>query len=173
MLSHCKCLRPRCLKWGMARHNLQVKAVMVPLFFSVTITANVPRWSQMYPDVTRIPGWQAQAPLEKHNRSCMGTFSRRFKFSQCYVNTQQLYQSPVFFWRFLLTFVTTASLLLFRSSSESESSMADDLEKIREKNEAGGWSEVNELAEAATHRVPLARRYTPCKKKVEEWFATW
>ena len=50
---------------GMARHNLQVKAVMVPLFFSATITANVPRWSQMYPDVTRIPGWQAQAPLEK------------------------------------------------------------------------------------------------------------
>lgn len=62
--------------------------------------------------------------------------------------------SPVFFWCFLLTCVTTASLLLFRSSSESESSMADDLEKIREKNEAGGWSEVNELAEAATHRVP-------------------
>ena len=35
------------------------------------------------------------------------------------------------------TCVTTASLLLFRSCSESESSMADDLEKIREKNEAG------------------------------------
>ena len=63
-----------------------------------------------------------------------------------------------FFWCFLLTCVTTVSLLLFRSCSESASSMADDLEKIREKNEAGEWSEVNELAEAATHRVP------PCQE---------
>ena len=55
---------------GMARHNLQVKAVMVPLFFSATITANVPRWSQML-RCNQNPGWQAQAPLEKHNRSCI------------------------------------------------------------------------------------------------------
>lgn len=137
---------------GMARHNLQVKTVMVPLFFSVTITANVPRWSQMYPDDP--PGSQdgrLKPRWKKHHRSCMGTFSRRFNVErQCYVNTQQR-----FFSSFCLMF---SAYMCYNSFSFAFSEQWKfDGWRFREDQgeEWGWWVKWSEwTTEAATHRVP-------------------
>ena len=92
----------------------------------------------MYPDVTRIPGWQAQARWKKHDRSCMGTFSRRFNVSSMLCQYTAAVFLQFLFDVFCLHLLQQFLFCFFRSCSESESSMADDLEKIREKNEAGG-----------------------------------